>query len=231
MDVPFPTRRHSSNKPASFMIMVVVAAVAFLTACGPNYYWVKPGANKSDLSLDSAECRVFAAGAVPQNPQQIQLSSGYRNSSLTTCSRFGSSVDCTTTGGDYVPPTHYAYDANESVRSDAENVCMYRKGWRRVSEKELQAKSNQRSLTPDVYGDTSKYIVEVDGYCNETSDCVRGLACSNNKCIKQLNPQREGGTPTKKSTAAGGYCVGNESCRSGLTCIGNKCVTDFGSSR
>lgn len=231
MAVLFPTRKHSSDRAAPFVVIAIIAAVAFLTGCGPNYYWVKSGASNSDWSLDSAECRVFAAGAVPQNPQQIQLSGGYRNSALTTCSRFGSSVDCMTTGGDYVPPTYYAYDANDSVRSDAVNVCMHRKGWQRVSEKELQAKSNQRSSTPDAYGDTSKYVVEVDGYCNETSDCVRGLACSNHKCVKQLNPQRAVGTPTKKTTAAGGYCVGDESCRSGLACIGNKCVTDFGSSR
>jgi hypothetical protein len=212
--------------------MVGIVVVVFLAGCGPSYYWTKPGASNSDWNLDSAECRVFAAGAVPQSPRQIQLSSGYRNSSITTCSGFGSSANCITTGGDYVPPTYYAYDTNDSVRTDAVNVCMYRKGWQRVSENELQATSvNQNSSPPDTYGDTSKYIVEVDGYCNETSDCVRGLACSNNKCIKQLKPQQVGGTPTKEKTAAGGYCVGDKFCRSGLACIQNKCVTDFGKSR
>ncbi len=146
MKTPFPTRKHSSDRTATFVVIVITTAVTLLTGCGQNYYWVKSGASNSDWSLDSTECRVFAAGAVPQNPQQIQLSGGYRNSALTTCSRFGSSVDCMTTGGDYVPPTYYAYDANDSLRSDAVNVCMYRKGWQRVSEKELRAKSNQRSL-------------------------------------------------------------------------------------
>jgi len=231
MNALFPTRKHSSDRAAPFVLMIIIATVTFLTGCGPNYYWVKSGASSSDLSLDSAECRVFAAGAVPQNPKQIQLSRGYRTPAFTTCSRSGSSADCFTTGGNYVPPKYSAYDANDSVRSDAVDVCMDRKGWQLVSEKELQAKSNPISSTPDAYGETSKYVVEVDGYCNETSDCVRGLACSNQKCVKQLNSQGVGSTSTKKTTVAGGYCVGDQTCRSGLACIGNKCVIDFGRSR
>lgn len=31
---------------------------------------------------------------------------------------------------------------------------------------------------------SEKYVVELDGYCNVTDDCVRGLTCIMNRCIK-----------------------------------------------
>lgn len=37
----------------------------------------------------------------------------------------------------------------------------------------------------EIYGmESEKFIVELGGYCNETEDCVRGLACRKNMCLK-----------------------------------------------
>lgn len=226
-----PTMRsHPAIAPRLAIIVILILLALLLAGCGPQYLWVKPGASQSDWSLDASECRVFAAGAVPRDPQRIPLTSGYRTSSLTTCSAFGRSVDCMTTGGDYVPPTYWAYDANESIRDEAVQICMHRKGWARVTKAELEAKTAQQPF-PSTDDGSAKYVVEAGGYCNETNDCVRGLACNSHKCVQPANAPRSAVNPKKNSVGAGGYCRGDESCRSGLACADNKCVIDFGKPR
>lgn len=140
-------------------IIVSAMVISLLCACSTSY-WVKPGAGSDDWELDSSECRVLAAGAIPAATQQIQLSGGYRNPSVTNCSALGSNINCTTSGGDYVPPTYYAFDANTSIRDEAVELCLKRKGWRRVTEAELKAKSQQQQET------RRDWCPEIDNFCD-----------------------------------------------------------------
>lgn len=78
---------------------------------------------------------------------------------------------------------------------------------------------------------TEKYTVASGGYCDESADCVRGLACGNHTCTKPSAGQRSGVTTSKKLTGPGGYCSSDEYCRSDLICSDNRCVTNFGKAR
>lgn len=47
-----------------------------------------------------------------------------------------------------------------------------------------EGQQNVNTNSPSAYDGTEKYIVEAGGYCNENADCVRGLACRNNRCLR-----------------------------------------------
>ncbi|MBK6973515.1 MAG: hypothetical protein IPH26_11440 [Sterolibacteriaceae bacterium] len=175
-------KQYPNLTTALFSTVTGAVFSALLAGCGPTYYWVKPGATNSDWNLDSTECRVYATGAVPRNPQQIQLSTGYRNSSITNCSSFGSTMNCTTTGGEYVPPTYWAYDANDGVRSDAVNLCMYRKGWQRATAEELDAKRAKQAT----YEQPSMMQCQSDGDCEHGKSC-RSRSGGGSECRASTN--------------------------------------------
>ncbi len=149
-------------------VVASVTALVVLSACGTIYYWVKPGGSQSELDADKTECRVLAAGAIPRDTQQVKLTSGSRTPTMTNCSSFGRSVDCISTGGAYIPPTYYSYDANEGLRDDAVELCLQRKGWQRVTREELRSTSSQRTSShPSQKRD---WCPEIDNFCDVKGD-------------------------------------------------------------
>ena len=48
---------------------------------------------------------------------------------VTSCSGFGYSASCVTTGGQYTPPVSVPYDANGGARQQVYQGCMYSEGW------------------------------------------------------------------------------------------------------
>lgn len=216
------------NQFASKRWLLILALSVFGCATGQ---WItlknsRP-ADASETRIDSLRCEREAATTYPFAQVITSSGGGSSGSSYTTCSGSGSFVNCNTSGGGYSSPTVSTSDGNAGRRASYYESCMAALGYQRVFVKDSAVNAAQ-PLTND---GTEKYIVEAGGYCNESADCVRGLACSNHKCVKPTAVQRSVGAATKKSTGPGGSCTGDESCRSGLICSDNRCVTDFGKAR
>ena len=185
-------------------------------------------ANASETRIDSLRCEREAAFTYPFAQVITSSGGGGSGSSYTTCSGSGSFVNCNTSG-DYSSPTVSTSDGNAERRANFYNSCMTALGYQRIFVKRSSSDvDTHQPLTDD---GTEKYIVVAGGYCNESADCVRGLACSNNKCVKPTSDQISVGSAAKKLIGPGSSCTGNESCRSGLICSDNRCVTDFGKAR
>lgn len=209
--------------------LIAAALMGTLAGCGPQYVWVKPGATSANWNVDWTDCRVYGIQAVPQNQQATKLSNGYQEPAFTSCSKFGASIDCTTTGGGSVAPTYIAYDANSGLRDDAIRLCMLRKNWQLMDMADYKAQQARNSnLAED---GTEKWIVIEGGFCNNTDDCIRGLQCGENKCQRPGATHSAHSSPKKKSVTAGGFCPADDFCQAGLKCSNNSCVVDFQKSR
>ena len=134
--------RHSSYLLKS--ILFIPLCISAVMGCGPSYYWTKPSASQQDFDADITECRVQAARDVPVDRKRVQTSSGYQLSEMTNCYKLGSGViQCTSSGGGYIPPSGYSYDTNRNLREDAIDACLYRKGWT-VMQAESQTTSHTK---------------------------------------------------------------------------------------
>lgn len=118
-----------------------------LTGCA-QFQWQKYGATQDDWNRDTYSCQMEAARTYPTQLASYQVASGYQTPTNTNCSSSGSaygsggynnsyvsgnsSTNCTTTGGNYVPPTTSTYDANQNNRNQAAKSCMYARGWQYV---------------------------------------------------------------------------------------------------
>jgi hypothetical protein len=47
-------------------------------------------------------------------------------------------------------------------------------------------KTKEQFQSAETNSASEKFVVIEGGYCNETDDCVRGLACSNHACVKPV---------------------------------------------
>lgn len=211
---------------------VVSASIFFLTGCVQSY-WVKPGGSESDFRVDQTECQILAVQTVPVDRQNITISNGYTTPAYTTCSGSGNMAGCTTTGGQYVPPVNYNYDANEDLRGRAEILCLEKRGWRLMTEEEIR-KENQRtqsitnSTTSPASDGTLTSVVVEGGYCYVSENCMYDLICRRNRCVST--------SPSKTSRAAqdadkrryisyeGQACGGATTCGEGLTCVNRVCI-------
>jgi hypothetical protein len=209
-----------------------------ISACGPSYVWVKNGATPTqrEYDVDSMECSKEARVAYSRDERSYTMSQGGRAPSTVSCTPFGNQMNCTEHGGGYIPPQVITWDNNSDDRERFWYTCMNSNGWRRIATDERKSAdaspdSAVNSMLPIEDDGTSKYIVEAGGYCNESNDCVRGLACSKHKCVKSAVAQRPVGESGRNSTGAGGSCTADESCRSGLICSDRRCVTNFGTTR
>lgn len=109
--------------------MLLVVVIALLSGCA-QYQWMKPGASQLDFQQDGYVCSSEAARLYPPQQVPMQIGSGYTSPSHTSCNPFGISVNCTTTGGQYTPPSVVYVDGNEDNRTVAARQCMAMKGWR-----------------------------------------------------------------------------------------------------
>jgi len=95
--------------------------------------WYKPGATKQDFEVDKANCIYQSSMNVPPAVRQVQIAPARRNPTYTNCNGNSSgnytSYDCTSTGGDYVPPVNINVDYNQGARNAAFQSCMFSNGW------------------------------------------------------------------------------------------------------
>lgn len=91
--------------------------------------WYKTGATKQDYDVDSAGCVSSAYNAAPPVITPSQVGSGYQQPSYTNCTGGYGSVNCVTTGGQYIPPATIYVDQNAPAQKASFTSCMYRNGW------------------------------------------------------------------------------------------------------
>jgi hypothetical protein len=79
---------------------------------------------------------------VPASVRQVQIAPARRNPAYTNCNgtvqangdgyggAYGTTTNnCTTTGGEYVPPVNISVDDNQNARNAAFQSCMFSNGW------------------------------------------------------------------------------------------------------
>lgn len=133
------------KKSPSFKALVYfcLSSLVSLSGCA-QFEWQKDGSTTADFNRDSYECQTEAARTYPTQVVTQQVTSGYTTPSNTNCyssgSAYGNSgyvhgnntVNCTTTGGQYVPGTTSTIDINANNRMKAARQCMYARGWQRI---------------------------------------------------------------------------------------------------
>jgi hypothetical protein len=111
---------------------VTLLALSMLAGCA-TYQWSKDGATQADFQGDRYQCNNEAARSYPPAVITQQVTQGYTTAAYTTCNSNGdaysSNTNCTTTGGQYVPPTYVNVDANAGNRAQAQRQCMFAHGY------------------------------------------------------------------------------------------------------
>lgn len=139
---------------------IILGALLSLAAC--TEYWAKPGGTAAEFDATKAACQAQAYSQFPPIPQQTMLTSGYTTPMQTTCTGGGYTVNCFTTGGQYVPPAYMTTDLNQSGRSSAVRACLFAAGWQPVKDKD-----EARAVTNSVSGAVSTEAVgEARVYCD-----------------------------------------------------------------
>lgn len=136
-------------------ILLLLLILLSLIGC-VRYY--KPGAGQAEFNADSAFCEMNAYKFAPPAVARVVIREGYRESTHTNClgninmqengtvsrgTYYGNTNgtitnNCTTTGGEYVPPATVDIDNNQSARNAAYKNCLYQKGWSTVKPTETK---------------------------------------------------------------------------------------------
>lgn len=207
-----------------FFLAWIILASACTVAPSKEYRW-RNVHGSGDFNKDSFECEGLAARTYPvANVTTTESNPFISQGSQTTCTRIGSMIDCQTQDPSPFATYTQTNDTNERNRKTYYAKCLAMKGWERyeVRNEERQAQAANFTEIEDTQA-SEKYIVEEGGYCNETNDCVRGLSCANNSCIKPYIPQK-----SKKRTTymrdIGDKCDPVNACQIGLICAKNVCM-------
>lgn len=108
------------------LVCVMVLAVA-LDGCATK--WTKPGATTAEFEGTKASCISRASARFLPHMQHIQIGSGYTTPTQTQCFGTGYNVNCTTSGGQYIPPAFMDIDANNGARNQDVRACFFEAGW------------------------------------------------------------------------------------------------------
>lgn len=108
-------------------VILLLLAIT-VTSCAPAV-WVKPGANTADFEVAKGRCLAASYRSISPAMESVPIGGGYTTPMYTNCFGTGFSANCTTTGGQYVPPATMAVDTNQSVRNQVFRGCMYSDGW------------------------------------------------------------------------------------------------------
>lgn len=172
------------NKRKSFISIACLMATLFLPGCA-QYQWQKYGASQNDFNRDSYECQTEAARTYPTQVVAQHISTGYTTPSYTSCygsgTAYGNSgygygnnnVNCTTTGGQYVPGVVAPVDVNSKNRAQHAQQCMYARGWQLIRVDQNSRSTNYRAGTDDYRSAPME--------CQVSTDCRQGQDCRSRK--------------------------------------------------
>jgi hypothetical protein len=116
--------------PKRFALML--SAPLLVASCVPVEIYYREDVPYARLSRDLTACEVSAAQQVPVNTQ-VGSTPVYQTPVQTNCYNVGTTVQCTTTGGDIYGGDVYSFDANADLRSRVTAQCMADRSYRRVS--------------------------------------------------------------------------------------------------
>ena len=126
-------------QPSSDISFRLTAAIG-LALAGCATKWTKPGATEQEFEVTKASCIGRASSRFPPAMQHIQIGSGYTTPMQTQCFGTGYSVNCTTTGGQYVPPAFMDVDANTGARNSDVRSCFFENGWTPETSEQAQSR-------------------------------------------------------------------------------------------
>jgi hypothetical protein len=106
------------------------------TLAGCTTYWARPGGTAEEFHAASASCQARATSQYPPFFQPVMVSNGYVTPVQTSCTRYGYTTNCISTGGQYVPPAYVNVDQNQNARADAAQACLMAQGWRPFDKKD-----------------------------------------------------------------------------------------------
>jgi hypothetical protein len=92
----------------------------------------KPGATSDEFEATKAACISRASARFPPMMRQVQIGTGYTTPMTTSCNGngYGYSMNCSTVGGQYVPPSALTVDDNSNARLQDVRSCFFENGWR-----------------------------------------------------------------------------------------------------
>lgn len=125
---------------------VPLFALLILSGCAEK--WAKPGATSEEFDAMKATCMSRSAGRFPPMMRQVQITNGYTTPITTNCNGFGYSVNCYTTGGQYVPPVAITVDDNQGARNQDTRACFFENGWHPVKDDEQASVTSQPTSAP-----------------------------------------------------------------------------------
>lgn len=109
-----------------------------LSGCAPQI-WAKPGGTPVEFEGTKAACNAQSYSEFPPMPQQIMIMAGYVTPVQTSCTGSGYSVNCFSTGGNYVPPAYVTVDQNQNARNSGFRSCLMTAGWQPVKNQDEAA--------------------------------------------------------------------------------------------
>jgi len=151
----------------------MLAASIFLAGCGtPTYY--APGRTQAQFDAQAAACSEFAGSSInQQNLGQSGYMMGQSAGGGGAALGVGGLALALLEGG------AHSFRFDECMRSGG-----YTKASPPVANVDDSYQRGQVSqLEDDGYKDEKNIVVE-RGYCNESADCIKGLSCSRNTCLR-----------------------------------------------
>lgn len=112
------------------MRVVLLSAIATLSACAPVEIYYKPGAQVARMEADTQACRIKALRSAPVD-QQIRQTPPRFVPGRIVCDSNGE--NCQRRVGYWIPGETYRFDANEPLRGEVEKQCMAQRGYRPAS--------------------------------------------------------------------------------------------------
>lgn len=152
---------------ANISLCHIVLLGVCVSVSGCNVGWVKPGSTQAEFNVDKYDCQTEAAHTYPVAIVQRSVGTGYQTSSQTQCVASGyGNYNCTTTGGNYVPPNTVTEDANLNNRNMAFQNCMQAKGYEFKMEFKSQSTDSTSSVETAVAPKTD-YEIAAENFKNK----------------------------------------------------------------
>jgi hypothetical protein len=154
--------------------LALISATAVLLIGCATKVWYKTGAGTADFQVDKANCISEAYSHVPYAPAMYVLPE------YASCSGFGNSAECFSSGGGPV-----SYDANSGMRDEVYSGCMYSKGWSLVTRQEAKSMISEPPAAPQTsLSPTQQRQDMLKAY---SDSCVQGLtdACRTLKALEK----------------------------------------------
>jgi hypothetical protein len=152
----------SKNTKATAVMIMLTAFM--ISGCAQRFFY-NPAKSETARAQDLFACQSDSMQALPTSYMPVQTSGGYQqlggtsctsNSTYNTIGSYGTSqgkINCTNTGGNYIPPRYTYLDFNERQRNQYVVSCMAARGYQYLTQEEL---AQQQAVQPMAINNNSK---------------------------------------------------------------------------